>query len=66
MTTITGERKPKSKRIVVEIYPDKLERLAASLVLLSSTFLKSLSHSEIQFGLGKGKRLRSLRELRGR
>jgi hypothetical protein len=66
MATITVERKPKSKRIIVEIDADKLERLAASLGLLSSSFLDSISRSEKEIALRKAKRLRSLRELRRR
>jgi len=66
MATITIERKPKSKRIIVEIDADKLERLAASLGLFSSSFLDSMSRSEEEIALGKTKRLRNLRELRRR
>jgi hypothetical protein len=66
MATITVERKPKSKRIMVEIDADKLERLAASLGLFSSSFLDSMSRSEKEIALGKTKRLRNLRELRRR
>ena len=66
MATITVERKPKSKRIIVEIDADKLERLAASLGLFSSSFLDSISRSEKEIALGKTKRLRNLRELRRR
>jgi hypothetical protein len=66
MATITVERKPKSKRIIVEIDADKLERLAASLGLFSSSFLDSISRSEKEIALGKTKRLRDLRELRRR
>ena len=66
MATITIERKPKSKRIIVEIDADKLERLAASLGLFSSSFLDSMSRSEKEIALGKTKRLRNLRELRRR
>jgi hypothetical protein len=66
MATITVERKPRSKRIIVEIDADKLERLAASLGLLSSSFLDSVSRSEKEIALGKIKRLRNLRELRRR
>jgi len=66
MATITVERKPKSKRIIVEIDVDKLERLAASLGLFSSSFLDSISRSEKEIALGKTKRLRDLRELRRR
>ncbi len=66
MATITVVRKPKSKRIIVEIDADKLERLAASLGLFSSSFLDSISRSEREIALGKTKRLRDLRELRRR
>ena len=66
MATITVMRKPKSKRIIVEIDADKLERLAASLGLFSSSFLDSMSRSEKEIALGKTKRLRDLRELRRR
>ena len=66
MATITVVRKPKSKRIIVEIDADKLERLAASLGLFSSSFLDSISRSEREIALGKTKRLRNLRELRRR
>jgi hypothetical protein len=66
MATITVERKPKSKRIIVEIDADRLERLAASLGLLSSSFLDSILRSEKEIALGKTKRLRNLRELRHR
>lgn len=64
MATITLATKPKSKRIIVEIDADGLERLAASLGLLSRSFLDSISRSEEEIALGKTKRLRSLRELR--
>jgi hypothetical protein len=66
MATISVERKPKSKRIVVEIDAEKLERLAASLGLFGSSFLDSISRSEKEIALGKTKRLRNLRELRCR
>ncbi|MGB7593595.1 MAG: hypothetical protein WCD04_05690 [Terriglobia bacterium] len=66
MATVTIERKPKCKRIIVEIDADKLERLAASLGLFSSSFLDSMSRSEEEIALGKTKRLRNLRELRRR
>jgi hypothetical protein len=66
MATITVERKPKSKRIIVEIDADKLERLAASLGLFSSSLLDSISRSEKEISLGKTKRLRNLGELRRR
>ena len=66
MATITVERKAKSKRVVVEIDADKLERLAASLGLFSSSFLNSVSRSEKETALHKSKRLHNLRELRGR
>jgi hypothetical protein len=63
MATITVERKPNSGGIVVEIDADKLERLAASLGLLSPSFLGSSSRSEEEIAVGKTKRLRNLREL---
>jgi hypothetical protein len=66
MATITVERKPKSRRVAIEIDADGLERLAASLGLFSSNFLKSLSRSESEIALGKTKRLRRLRDLRRR
>jgi hypothetical protein len=66
MATITVEKKPKSKRIVVEIDADKLERLAASLGLFSSSFLDSIARSEKEIALGKTARLRRLRDLRCR
>jgi len=66
MATITVERKPKSKRITLEIDAERLERLAASLGLVSPSFLDSVSRSEKEIALGKTKRLRSLRELRRR
>ncbi len=66
MATITVERRPKSKRVMIEIDADKLERLAASLGLLSPSFLNSISRSEEEIALGKSKRLRGLRELRRR
>lgn len=66
MATITVERKPKSKSVIVEIDIDRLERLAASLGLLSSSFVDSISRSEKEIALGQTKRLRSLRELRRR
>jgi len=66
MATITVGRKSHSRRIVVEIDADKLERLAASLGLLSSSFVDSISRSEKEIALGQTKRLRSLRELRRR
>jgi hypothetical protein len=64
--TITVERKPKSQRVIVEIDAEKLERLSATLGLFNQDLLKSLSRSERDIALGKTKRLRSLRDLRGR
>jgi len=64
MATITVERKPKSKRIIVEIDAARLERLAASLGLFSPGFLGSVYRSEEEIALGRTKRLRNLRELR--
>jgi len=66
VATITVEREPHSRRIVVEIDADRLERLAASLGLLSPSFLDSILRSEEEIALGKTKRLRNLRELRRR
>jgi hypothetical protein len=66
MATITVEKRPKSRRIVVEIDADKLERLAASLGLFSSSFLDSIARSEKEIALGKTARLRHLRDLRCR
>jgi hypothetical protein len=64
MATVTIERKPISKRIIVEIDAEELERLPASSGLFSSSFLDSMSRSEKEIALGKTKRLRNLRELR--
>lgn len=50
----------------MEIDADKLERLAASLGLLSPDFLDSISRSEEEIAAGKVKPLRSLNELRRR
>jgi hypothetical protein len=66
MATITVEKKPKSKRIVVEIDVDKLERVAASLGLFSSSFLDSIARLEKEIAVGKTARLRHLRDLRCR
>ena len=66
MATITVVRKPKSRRVAIEIDAEGLERLAASLGLFSSSFLKSVSRSEGEIARGKTKRLRSLRDLRRR
>jgi hypothetical protein len=64
MATISLATKPKSKRITVDIDADGLERLAASLGLLSQSLLDSISRSEGEIAHSKTKRLRSLRELR--
>jgi hypothetical protein len=66
MATITVGRKPHSRRIIVEIDADRLERLAASLGLLSQSFLDSISRAEEEIALGRTKRLRNLRKLRRR
>lgn len=66
VATITVERKPKSKRVIVEIDAEGLERLAANLGLFTPDFLRSLSHAERDIAFGRTKRLRSLRELRRR
>jgi hypothetical protein len=66
MATITVEKKPRSKRVILEIDAEGLERLAASLGLLSSSFLDSISRSEKEIALGKTKPLRGLRNLRRR
>ena len=64
MATITLRARPKSKRVIVEIDADRLERLAASLGLLSQSFQDSISRAEEEIAHRKTKRLRSLRELR--
>ena len=64
MASINVERRWKPKRMVVEIDAGRLERLAASLDLLSPSFLNSISRSEEEIALGKTKRLRNLRQLR--
>ena len=63
--TIDATRAGRSKRILVEIDADRLERLAASLGLFNPEFLESLDRAEQDYRAGKYRKVSSLKELRG-
>ena len=53
-----------TRKIMVELDADKLEKLAASLGFFSSNFLKSLNRSEKDYKLGRIRKIKSLKDLR--
>lgn len=52
------------EKIIVELDADKFERLAANFGSFNSAFLKSIERAEREIAQGKGKALKSLRDLR--
>ena len=54
----------KSKKLLVEIDANKLERLASSLGLYNPSFIKSIEVAEQDFRAGRSRLLTSLRKLR--
>ena len=59
-------RQAESRKFIVELDADRFERLAADLGLFSRAFLASIERAEQEVAQGKARRLRSLRDLRGR
>ncbi len=53
-----------SRKILVEMDADKLEKLAANLGFFSLDFLESLGKAEKDYRAGKVKKVKSLKELR--
>lgn len=53
-----------SRKILVEMDADKLERLAADLGFFNPEFLESLERAEKDYQAGKVKKIKSLKELR--
>ena len=53
-----------SKKILIEMDAEKLEKLAAALGLFNSEFLKSLEQAEKDYKIGRIKKIKSLKELR--
>lgn len=51
------------RKILVEMDAEKFERLAASLGLFNSEFLKSLNRAEKDYKTGKTIKIKSLKEL---
>ena len=51
------------KKLVVEMDPDRLERLAANFGMLNPDFLKSLDRSERDYRMGRVRKIHSLQEL---
>lgn len=67
MASINITIKPRtnhSKKILVELDADKLERLAADLGLFNPDFLESLETAEKDYRAGRIKKIKSLKELR--
>jgi hypothetical protein len=67
MASLTITIKPQvnhSKRILVEMDAEKLEKLAAALGLFNPEFLKSLDRAERDYKAGRIKKIKSLKELR--
>lgn len=62
--TLTIKQKVNHRKILVEMDAEKFERLAASLGLFGSKFLKSLNRAEKDYKEGKVKKIKSLKELR--
>ncbi|MFQ6049879.1 MAG: hypothetical protein ACE5J0_02460 [Candidatus Paceibacterales bacterium] len=56
--------KPKTKKFLVEIDAERLERLAAGLGLFSPDFLKSLDRAEKDYKAGRTRKIKSLKDLR--
>ena len=54
----------KSKKLLVEIDADKLERLASNLGLYNPEFVKSVGSAERDYRAGRSRTLTSLRKLR--
>ncbi len=53
-----------SKKFLVEIDAEKMERLAAGLGLFNPEFIKSLNQSEKNYKSGKTKKIKNLKALR--
>lgn len=53
-----------TRKIMVELDADKLEKLATSLGFFSPDFLKSLNRAEKDYKLGRVRKIRSLKDLR--
>ena len=63
-STITIKASPKqSRKFIVEIDLNKLEKLAATLGLFNPDFLKSLDQAERECRAGKIKKIKSLKDL---
>lgn len=54
----------KSRKVRVEINPERFERLAANLGLFQKEFLESVARAENEIAAGKTRRLSDLRDLR--
>lgn len=52
------------KRILVELDADRFERLAANLGFFNTDFIRSLEKAEDDFGKGRVKKIKSLKDLR--
>lgn len=64
MPTLTITRKPRGRKMTVEIDLDQWEKLQDALKLYQPSFLKSLDQSLKESRQGKVRLLKSLRELR--
>jgi len=60
----TIKKSKHSRKILVEIDADRLERLASALGFFSSEFLKSLQRAEKDYKAHRIKKIKSLREPR--
>ena len=65
--TITVKRgEDGSRKVLVEIDANRLERLAANLGFFSQDFLSSLDRAEKDYSTGKTKKVRSLESVRSK
>ena len=67
MASLTITIKPRlnhPRKILVEMDAERFEKLAASLGLFNSEFLKSLDRAEKDYKTGRVKKIKSLEELR--
>lgn len=62
--TLTISPPSSSKKLRIEIDVEQWERIASSLGLFRKEFLESLDRAEREIAQGKGRRLKSLRDLR--
>ncbi len=62
--TFAVKQKLKNKKITVEMDAGRLERLVASFGFLNPDFLSSLGRAEKDYGAGRYRKIKSLRDLK--